>query len=123
MGKAQGSTSMEGWKDESLANIPNPQFERVSREPLRTKNFTARGTEVGALVDEKNQAYGDSFSKAGEVLALLYPQGVQPSQFQDMLTITRVIDKLFRIATAKNAFGESPWNDIAGYALLSLGKK
>ena len=31
-----------------------------------------------------------------------------------------MIDKLFRIATRKDAFGESPYRDIAGYALLGL---
>ena len=32
-----------------------------------------------------------------------------------MLAITRVVDKLFRIANRKDAFGENPWQDIAGY--------
>ena len=30
----------------------------------------------------------------------------------------RIIDKFFRIATEKNAFGETPWKDAAGYCLL-----
>jgi len=37
-----------------------------------------------------------------------------------MLAITRVLDKLFRLATRKDAFGESPWNDICGYAILGI---
>lgn len=74
---------------------------------------------IGELVDEKQAAYGDSFNKSGEVLAILYPDGVPPHAFVDMLAINRVIDKLFRIATRKDAFGESPWKDIAGYALLA----
>jgi len=32
--------------------------------------------------------------------------------------LLRVIDKLFRIASQKEAFGENPWQDIAGYGLL-----
>jgi hypothetical protein len=39
-----------------------------------------------------------------------------------MLAIIRVIDKLFRIATAKKALGESPWNDIAGYGILKAAQ-
>ena len=78
------------------------------------------GSEVGALVKEKNAAYGDSFGRAQEVLSTLYPNGIQPEQYQDMLAIVRVIDKLFRIATKKDAFGESPWNDICGYAILGI---
>jgi hypothetical protein len=35
-----------------------------------------------------------------------------------MLAVIRIIDKLFRISHKKNAFGESPFLDIAGYGLL-----
>jgi hypothetical protein len=37
-----------------------------------------------------------------------------------MLAITRILDKLFRIATRKDAFGESPFKDIAGYGILGV---
>ena len=80
------------------------------------------GTEIGKLVDKKNKAYGDSFGQAGKVLEILYPKGVDPSQYTDFLTIIRVIDKLFRIANDKGAFQESPWRDIAGYAILGAAK-
>lgn len=75
---------------------------------------------VGTLVTEKNLAYGDSFGRAGDILKILYPEGIVADHMQDALTITRVIDKLFRIATKKDAFGESPWRDIAGYSLLAI---
>ena len=39
-----------------------------------------------------------------------------------MLTITRIIDKLFRIANRKDAFGESPYRDLTGYGLLGYVK-
>lgn len=77
------------------------------------------GTEMGKLVADKNAAYGNSFGRAGELLVMLYPDGVKPEQYRDMLAIIRVIDKLFRIATRKDAFGESPWRDITGYGILS----
>ena len=77
---------------------------------------------IGALVAEKNIAYGDSAAKSADVLKLLYPNGVRADQFRDMQLITRVLDKLFRLATKKDAFGESPWRDIAGYALLGVEK-
>ncbi len=80
------------------------------------KDFAAT---VGSLVDEKQAAYGDSFNKSGEIMAILFPNGVPTSAFVDMLAINRVVDKLFRIATRKDAFGESPWKDIAGYAILA----
>src|SRR5574340_465192 len=77
---------------------------------------------VGALVDEKNQAYGNSFDDCGQVLKLLYPEGIPTDKYSDMLCILRIFDKLKRIATKKDAFGESPYSDIVGYGLLGLEK-
>ena len=76
--------------------------------------FQKIGTEIGKLVDSKNNAYGDSFKKSEQILKVLYPKGVKPDQYQDMLAVTRILDKLFRIATRKEAFDESPFKDIAG---------
>ena len=84
------------------------------------KDYIRIATELGKLVKEKQEAYGDSFSKSEQIIKILYPSGVRPENYRDILTITRIIDKLFRIATRKNAFGESPYRDIAGYALLGL---
>lgn len=75
---------------------------------------------VGALVDEKNKAYGNSFDAAGDFLRLLWPNGCPPDQFDDLLAMARIFDKMKRIATDKDAFGESPYQDIAGYGILGL---
>ena len=87
------------------------------------KTFKNIGEEIGELVQRKNQAYGNSFGKSGEILKILYPQGVQPEQYNDMLTIVRVLDKLFRIATDKDALGENPWEDICGYSILAIASR
>ena len=79
--------------------------------------FETIGTEIGKLVEEKNTAYGSSFEKSEQILKVLYPDGIKPEQYRDMLAITRIVDKLFRIATRKDAFGESPFKDIAGYGI------
>ena len=84
------------------------------------KKYHEIGEEIGRLVQEKNEAYGDSFGQACRILEVLYPDGIQPSQYRDALAITRVIDKLFRLANKKDAFGESPWRDICGYAILGI---
>ena len=75
---------------------------------------------IGSLVGEKNVAYGDSFGQSSKILEVLYPEGIKPAQYRDALAITRVIDKLFRLANKKDAFGESPWRDICGYAILGV---
>lgn len=78
---------------------------------------------ISELVVKKQAAYGDSFGKSGEIMKLLYPEGVPVEKMDDALTVVRVIDKLFRIATKKDALGENPWQDIMGYALLSVVKQ
>ena len=78
------------------------------------------GLDLGKLVDKKNAAYGSAFSKCQDFLRLLYPDGVKPEQYKDMLTLVRIFDKIVRIATDKGAFGENPYSDIGGYALLAL---
>ena len=82
--------------------------------------FEKIATEIGKLVDEKDAAYGSSFLKSEKILKILYPNGIEPEQYKDMLAITRIIDKLFRIATKKDAFGENPFKDIAGYGILGV---
>lgn len=85
-----------------------------------TKNYELIANEIGKLVQEKNEAYGDSFGQACRILEVLYPEGIKPAQYRDALAITRVIDKLFRLSNKKDAFGESPWRDICGYAILGV---
>ena len=80
--------------------------------------YSQRGKEIGELVERKNKAYGDSFAKSGDILRILYPNGLEPDQYDDVLAIVRIIDKLFRIATDRDALGENPWEDICGYSLL-----
>jgi len=84
--------------------------------------FEKLATKVGALVDEKNKAYGNSFNDAGDFLRLLYPNGIPPEKYTDMLCMVRIYDKMKRIATQKDAFNESPYRDIVGYGLLGLDK-
>ena len=85
-----------------------------------TNKYENIAKEIGKLVDQKNAAYGSSFAESHKILSVLYPNGIKPEQYTDALAIVRVLDKLFRIANQKNAFGESPWKDIAGYAILGV---
>ena len=87
------------------------------------KNLKEISNELGSLLEEKNRSYGSAFSKSSEVLKILYPNGIEPDQYTDLLLTTRILDKLFRIATDKSAFNEEPWKDIAGYGLLGIYKE
>lgn len=84
--------------------------------------YEEKAEAIGKLVAQKNAAYGSAFSESHKILSVLYPNGIKPEQYTDALAVIRVIDKLFRIATARDAFGESPWQDIAGYGILGSVK-
>ena len=68
------------------------------------------------VLHKKNEAYGDTAQTAGEMLRVLYPDGVAPDQYDDMLIIVRILDKLGRVATGDTS--EDPFLDIAGYGVL-----
>jgi len=76
------------------------------------------GLEVVNVVDKSNTAYGNSTEKSAEILKILWPDGVPTDRMHDFRCMVSIIDKLSRIVTNKDAFGESPWRDCAGYALL-----
>lgn len=101
-----------------VLDVEGVQGEHPDGRPI----WAVIGEDVGLLVAAKQAAYGDSFGRAGEVLRVLYPDGIRPDQYGDLLTIARVLDKLFRVATDRDAFGESPWRDVAGYALLAVNR-
>jgi hypothetical protein len=86
------------------------------------KTYKELGAELGNLVDEKNKAYGSSFAVCGDFLKLIYPTGIKSEQYTDALLLVRIFDKMMRIANKKDAFGENPFGDIAGYGLLGLSK-
>jgi hypothetical protein len=84
--------------------------------------FTGLANAVGNIVHIKQEAYGDSFGKSGECLRQMYPNGIEPEQYDDLLTVARILDKLFRIANNPTAFDENPYQDIVGYGLLGMNR-
>ena len=80
-------------------------------EPFFPGHFPGRPIMPGVLIVE-------AMAQTAGVLALPYPQGVGPEQMTDALAVVRIVDKLFRIAKDRDALGESPYRDIAGYGIL-----
>lgn len=80
-------------------------------------NYAEIGKQIGELVEIKNKQYGDAFNKSGDFLKILYPNGIEPDQYKDMLAVVRVFDKLMRVANG-NQGNENAWNDLAGYGIL-----
>lgn len=89
------------------------------------RDLLAVAHDLAELVTSKRRAYGDSAGKVAELLRVLYPTGIAPTAYHDALLVVRVADKLCRLAHAAgrpDAGGESPWLDVAGYALLALAR-
>lgn len=129
--KVHGATFHCEQYDEAISDETKPscdRYERLAcyREPdeedtndeLVKKAYVSIAAEIGRLVGEKQLAYGNSFGRSGGVMRILYPNGIRPEQYDDALGVVRVVDKLFRIANRRDAFGESPWRDIGGYGIL-----
>lgn len=90
---------------------------------MTTKSFTELAAGIGELVEQKNKAYGSAFDRSGDFLRVLYPEGIKPDQYKDMLCIIRVFDKLMRIATSYEGTEEKKvdaYSDLMGYGLLGL---
>jgi hypothetical protein len=85
-------------------------------------SYRETAEEIGKLVEEKNEAYGNSFAKSEEMLKILYPDGIPEDSYEDVLLLARIFDKMMRIANQKEAFDENPYKDIAGYGILGSAK-
>lgn len=86
------------------------------------------GASIGAAVDQKQEAYGDSFGQSGDVLRVFlrpYYNGdgtytIPETLLDHLLVQVRIIDKQFRVFSnpGGDLMDESPYSDIAGYGLL-----
>lgn len=95
--------------------IPTVPFEQKLR---------MAGDEISTLVVEKNRAYGNSVNKTVDQLRSLFPCGIHPDKYVDLLLMVRVLDKFNRLADGDAAaFGENPWRDIAGYGIIGMAQK
>nr|DAU09818.1 MAG TPA: Nucleotide modification associated domain 1 [Caudoviricetes sp.] len=84
--------------------------------------FEKIASDLSTILSMKNEAYGNAFDKTTQILTLLYPNGIKVDQFKDVHVLIRMLDKVARIARDNDPLGESPYMDIAGYAILSLAR-
>lgn len=84
-------------------------------------SYVEIGKEIGELVQDRNKNYGNSFQQSGEIMRILFPNGIPPEKYTVVLALVRIIDKIFRLATNPNYNGENCWQDMAGYCILMLG--
>ena len=84
--------------------------------------YKKKAKRIGKLVESKNAAYGNSFEVSGDILRILWPNGIPVGSYTDVACVVRIVDKLKRIATNKDFNGESPYLDISGYGILGAVK-
>lgn len=102
-------------------------FKIETRKKMKDYSFArlaALASEVGNTLQRKNIQYGDSFQKTPKILEILYPDGVKPNQYRNLLTLVRMLDKINRISASGQGGkhirdDEDPWTDLAGYAILA----
>lgn len=90
-------------------------------EQISAPDYVALAVQVGELVTRNQKAYGRSFDLSGNVMRILYPDGITLDQYDDALCVVRIIDKLFRIA-AGNQGEENAYKDLCGYGLLGWAR-
>lgn len=96
-------------------------------DDITQNKYVEPALQLAYLLEQKQKAYGDAFGSMEAVFKILYPDGIQPYQYKDLLTVVRMMDKVFRISNMppedKDIMGEEPYKDIAGYALLALHRE
>lgn len=90
--------------------------------------YEQRGAEIGKVVETKQKAYGNAVDVSVDAMkAFLKPYRTENNTYTipeellvHLLLQIRIIDKQCRIFNNPKAdlMGESPYTDIAGYALL-----
>ena len=81
------------------------------------------GADLGAFVENKRRVYGNALQKTSAILDILYPNGIPTYQYRFIPVITRLLEKISRLATWSPAAPpdeESPLKDIAGLGLAGF---
>ena|SRR3990167_10172171 len=79
--------------------------------------------ELGPFLVKKNEAYGDSTRRIVSCLQSFYPDGIPLAQIENAYYMLQILNKLSRVATDCDPFGEDPWLDAAGYSILAHAKR
>ena len=138
-------TKLEGNLEVELKEIvyelnTNPSMDSRRKETLNTRRqlllaylgraevkssadiFHEITDKLAKLLVVKEKSYGQSFNLVGDVLRLMAPDGIKPEQYDDVLTVVRITEKLFRVMKGAED-EESQYQDIAGYSILKLVKE
>lgn len=85
----------------------------------RKEKFKNLAADLGALVGEKDEHYGEMMESTRLFLLSIFPDGIGTAQYSTVGLLVRVFDKLRRSAHDGHDNAED-WRDIAGYGLQGL---
>jgi len=85
----------------------------------RDNIFELKASRLAAILDFKHSSYGRTFYKIPKILEILWPGGIKCEEYEQLLAIIRVLDKIARLSN-NTQDKEDPWSDIAGYGLLMM---
>ena len=79
--------------------------------------------EEAVIINEKKEAeYGNSYMKVANMLEILYPNGISIDNFNDFLSISKILEKIARLSSDGNVNNLDIYRDVAGYALIGIMK-
>ena len=80
-------------------------------------NFREILNDMADLLEKKDRAYGGANTRTARIMEVLYPNGIQPEEYVQVLAITRIVDKLCRQSVTDDP---ENWKDILGYCACLL---
>ena len=89
------------------------------KKEISEKKFMEAATDIAKLVSKKNKQYGNAINQTADFLKTLYPNGIEPHQYDDIGVLIRMYDKMKRISNGIQG-DENAWQDMMGYALLKF---
>jgi hypothetical protein len=119
------------FKDNSFKVFKFKDVEHVeANEMMKSVGFEELGSNIGKLVEKKQQAYGNSIDKTYKLMQVFlegYDNGnntytIPKSLLKHILLQVRIIDKQNRIFSNPDGdlMEENPYSDCAGYSLLGM---
>jgi len=131
--KVLASFGGEGVSKIDVGGILKQMLESEDLHSLELSEHEQIALSVAGLVDEKQEAYGNSVDKSQRIIAILMEDyknedgtyTIPEALIPHLLYQIRIIDKQNRVFSnpEHDLMDESPYQDILGYSLLMLAKQ
>lgn len=80
-------------------------------------NFKEKALEVAEMLERKSEEYDAPYDSDNDFLKIMYPNGVAPDKYADMVLCLRLYDTLKKLTKS----GDTKYIEyIAGYGILAM---